>query len=201
MNACPWPNVYPSWPQYDDILNDYLLRDGRPWINREVFSDPRSVELLQWLTDEIHLSGGERRPLGVGDSPYTICDAAKLFHVIPLLDDQRPRFDEDVFYHPACWARVTLPRGEGQVFSVDSGLMEPRRWDGELQIASPRWDFVLVGDGVIRSGESMASALRAHGVSSDPTELQLLLDAGLRDHLRRIARPGRWISEKVEGAA
>ena len=199
MNSYQWPNVYPSWPQYDDILNDYLLREGLSCIDSEWFSDSRGVELLQWLEEEIHASIGERRPLDVGENPYVhrIADAVELLNVIRLLTDQRPRFDEEVFYHPACWARMTCPRDESRVFSVDSGLMEPKRFDGELQIASPRWNFVLVGDDVIRSGESMALALQENGVSSEPADLQLLLDAGLRDHLRRSAKPGYWMPTKV----
>ena len=202
MNSCQWPNVYPSWPQYHGILNNYLLRDRLPWIDPEWFSDPNGVELLQRLEEEIQYCVGKRRPLGVGENPYVhrISDAAELLNAIRLLRDQRPRFDEEVFYHPACWARVPLSRDEGYVFSVDSGLMEPKRFDGVLQIASPRWDFVLVGDGVIESGESMAEALREKGVSSDPADLQFLLDAGLRDHLRRSAKPGYWVPTKVGGA-
>ena len=203
MNSCEWPNVYPSWPQYHGILNNYLLRDRLPWIDPEWFSDPNGVELLQRLEEEIQYCVGKRRPLGVGENPYVhrISDAVGLLNVIRLLHDQRPRFDEEVFYHPTCWARVPLSRDEGYVFSVDSGLMEPKRWYGELQIASPRWDFVLVGDSVIESGQSMAEALRGNGVSSDPADLQLLLDAGLRDHLRRSAKPGYWVPTKVGGAA
>jgi hypothetical protein len=202
-NSCRWPLVYPSWPPYDDILECGLERGGHDSIDSEWLSDPRGVALILRLGDDIRSSIGERRSLGVGENPdaHRIREVDELFQVIRLLNEQRPRFEDDVFYHPACWARVALPAIEGGIFSVDSGLMESRRQDGELQIACLRWDFVLVGDGVVKSGETMAAAMQAHGVSADPAELQLLLDAGLRDHLWRSAKPGYWVPPKSEGAA
>jgi hypothetical protein len=202
-NSCQWPFVYPSRPRYDDILIEGLERGGESSIDSEWFSDPRGVALILRLDDDIHCSIGERRSLGVGENPDArrIREIDELLQVIRLLNEQRPRFEEDVFYHPVCWARVVMPANDDGVFSIDSGLMVSTRRDGELQIACLRWDFVLVGDGVIKSGETMAAAMQAHGVSADPAELQFLLDAGLRDHLWRSAKPGYWVPPKSEGAA
>ena len=197
----PWEGMYAESPHQRRLIDEQLKE-----VERDKYLCPtRRLEELAEDTVFVFFCRGLHdvweHPFYPAIFPYAgrILLAAELMHAVRLLHRQRPSWGVDLRYLRGVGVGLAWRKGTDEFLGVSPGFIETEYYDGVLHVTNPQWPQPILGAHVLDDGHAFAAELRKQGIECDGAELNVLLEAGLRDRLIAIALPEDCYI--VEGAA